>query len=414
MILLELISNKDKFLNILKEEWLKAEDTFPDFLSEINPETKIINELYIKSISQNLQKQIGSFRKIPIQRGKWRNKALDMIYDILYREDIIGLHHYMNQNEIDSFFGELMEFLRHVRKFAPDLLFTDIGQAIRNYIVYAVFKKLNKETSGFNLAAFGYSMLYPFTDNYLDNKSLSSEDKKEYNQLIRDKIDGKEIHPQKLHHRKTCDLLQNIEDLYPRNLDQTIYQLLLMMLDAQENSLSQQNKDLPLSDQERLEVSIYKGSISVLMDRFFVNKDTTEEDLIFYLSFGFFLQLADDLQDIGEDSRLGHSSLFTTNLQCRQEEAIVNKLLHYVHHIMTEYRSDNESLKHFLLSNSYLLIFTSVIRSREFFSQEYIATIEKFLPFNTSILMNLQNNNVETMDRKLQNKYIKILDALIK
>ena len=393
---------------------MKAEDTFPDFLSEINPETKLINENYIRSISENLQKQIGSFRKISIHRGKWRNKALDMIYDILYREDIIGLHHYMDQNEIDAFFVELIEFLRYVREFAPDLLFADIGQAIRNYIVYAVFKKLNKEASGFNLAAFGYSMLYPYTDNYLDNKSLSSKDKKEYNQIIRDKINGNEVHPKKLHHRKTCELLQNIEDLYPRNLDQTVYKLLLMMLDAQENSLSQQNKDLPLSDQERLEISIYKGSISVLMDRFFVNKDTTEEDLIFYLSFGFFLQLADDLQDIGEDSRLGHSSLFTTNLQCRQEEAIVNKLLHYVHHIMTEYRSDNESLKHFLLSNSYLLIFTSVIRSREFFSQEYIATIEKYLPFNTSILMNLQNNNVETMDRKLQNKYIKILDALIK
>jgi hypothetical protein len=150
------------------------------------------------------------------------------------------------------------------------------------------------------------------------------------------------------------------------------------------------------------------------MDRFFVNKKITEEDLIFYLSFGFFLQLADDLQDIGEDSRLGHSSLFTTDLQYQQEEALVNKLLHYVHHIMADYRSDNESLKRFLLSNSYLLIFSSVIRSREFFSQEYIATIEKYLPFNCSFFMKLQNNNIENMDRKLQIKYRKVLDSLIK
>lgn len=413
MILMELIEDREKFLNLIKKEWLEAPDTFPDFLSKVPLEIKAKNELYIQTITSDFQKQIKSFKRTPLGRKKWKQKTLSLINDALYNETIINLHHSMSQPTIDAFEAEIFEFLRNVRSFSPELTMNDIGQAVRNYIVFVMFKKIHNVDTGFQMPGFGYSMLYPFTDNYIDNKQCTIKDKQEYNQLIRDKIKGKAVHPSSIHHIKTCELLQAIESGYPRDIDSSIYHLLLMMLEAQELSLSQQNNEHPLTLDERLNISIYKGGISVLIDRFFVNKKMKKADLIFYLGFGFFLQLADDLQDIKEDSVQGHSTLFTTDLTPEQEEKVVNKLLNFLNRIMDNYQAENDNFKNFILNASNLLILTSSIGSKEFFSVEYLKMLEKYLPVSTPCLENFMSNKLENLDIQYQDKYMRILDELL-
>jgi len=404
---------KENYLNIIKNQWLTTSNLFPEFLSEISNETKTQNEQYIQSISDNFQKQLKRFYHIPIGRKKWKQRTLDLIEDVLCKETIIGLHHSMDQQTIDAFQEELKEFFRHVRKFAPELTFDDVGQALRNYIVYAMFKVIHQKKSDFHLAGFGYSMLYPFTDNYIDSKTYSAKEKSEYNQIIRDKIEGKEVHPNSMHQRKTCELLQMIESEYPRDSDPTVFTLLLMMLEAQEDSIRQDNINLPLTAEERLDISLYKGGISVLIDRFFVNKEITEDDWIFYLGLGFFLQLADDLQDIKEDSIHGHQTIFTLDLHHKQEEEIINKMLHFVHQIMDSYHSENDVFKNFILSNCYQLIYSSLVGSKEFFSKEYQVKIEKYLPVTYSFLENYKKNMIVNKDRKVQDNYMKMLDDIV-
>ncbi|MDF2908966.1 MAG: hypothetical protein K0R34_4287, partial [Herbinix sp.] len=260
----------------------------------------------------------------------------------------------------------------------------------------------------------GYSMLYPFTDNYIDGTKTSSADKQEYNQLIRDKLLGKEVQPRGDHSKKTCELLQAIAAQYPREKDDRIYTLLLMMLEAQEESLRQQKREIALSKEERLNISIFKGGVSVLVDRFLVNKELTPSDLHFYLGFGFFLQLADDLQDIKEDSEKGYQTLFTVDLSQGHEEKLVNKLLHFLNNIMDTYSAENDTFKNFVLASSNQLIYTSLCGSKEFFSKEYQHIIEKYLPITFSYLEAAKTNSLEQQTDKVQSNYIKILDQLIK
>jgi hypothetical protein len=319
----------------------------------------------------------------------------------------------MKQEEIEAFYEELMAFLKKVRHFSPELKFDEIGQAIRNYIVYAMFKVIHQVPSGFSSAGFGYSMLYPFTDNYIDSLKPSTSDKKEYNQLIRDKILGKEVDTNCSHHKKTCDLLQAIALEYPREKDDRIYTLLLMMLEAQEESLRQQNPEITLSEEERLTISLLKGGVSVLVDRFLVHKELTQADLHFYLGFGFFLQLADDLQDIKEDSKKGHQTLFTVSLMKEQEEKLLNKLLNFLHFIMDTYSAENDSFKNFVLASSDQLIFTSLFGSKEFFTLEYQRQIEAYLPVTSSYLESAKANSLEQQSDRVQDNYIKVLDLLI-
>lgn len=403
---------KDNCLNEIKNKWLQMPDTFPLFLTEISKETKMQNEQYIQSVSERFKNQIKRFSHITLLRKKRKQKMLNILTDVLSTETIICVHNSMDQQTLDAFQEDLKNFLRHVRAFAPELSLEGIGQAIRNYIVYAMFNVIHQEQPCFSIACFGYSMLYPFTDNYIDSKQYSAKEKLAYNQIIRDKIEGNDVQPQSLYQKKTCELLQAIELEYPRDKNPTIYTLLLMILEAQEDSIKQQNKGFPLMTEEILNISLYKGGVSVLIDRYFVKKKITNEDLNFYLGFGFFLQLADDLQDIKEDSLQGNQTIFTLDLQCKREEKLVNKLLHFMQQIMNSYQAENDTFKDFILSNCYQLIYTSVIRSKEFFSQEYIDHLERYLPITYPFLENMKKNMLVTNDIKMQDHYLKILDEL--
>jgi hypothetical protein len=404
---------KEKYLNVVKQAWLTTESTFPAFLCEISKERKLKNETYINSTRIRLQESMNHMPKVPWRKKHWKHTLLTLVEEVLYQENIINIHSSMEPKELAIFQDELKEFMRQVRKFSPELSFEEIGQALRNYIVYAMFKKIHMDNSGFSRAGFGYSMLYPFTDNFIDNRNTTPAEKVEYNQIIRNKLEGNKVFPSTTHHKKTCALLEDIETVFPRKTHPMTSRLLLMMLDAQESSLQQQDSTSKLTMEDRLDISIYKGGISVLIDRYFVSKELTEADILFYIGLGFFLQLADDLQDIKEDSENGYQTLFTFNLDPVYEETLVNQLLHFIYHIMDSFQAENNHFKEFVLLNCYQLIYTSIIRSKAFFTPEYLERIERLLPVTICYYDNFKKDMALSFEDKDHNKYHKILDALI-
>lgn len=397
----------------IKSVWMTVPDSLPTFLSEISAGTKTKNELYIQTISDNFQEALKRFPINPKKREKWKQDMLHMLEEVICEESVIGIHNFMDRQRIQSFQDEIMDFLALVRTFAPDLSMQGIGQAARNYILYAMFVEINQTTPGLNAACFAYSMLYPFTDNYIDSENYTDKEKNEYNQMIRKRIECNKVPPQTLHNQKTCDLLSMIESEYTRDEDPSIFTLLLAMLEAQEDSLNQQKSGMVLSIEEILDISLYKGGVSVLIDGFFVKNDITKADLNFYLGLGFFLQLADDLQDIKEDSMNGHKTMMTADLLPARLEKVVNKMFHFVHQIMTNYHIENTLFRDFVLSSCYQLVSASVVGSKEFFSQQYLEEIEKYVPVSCVFLEDMQKRQNYTPEIKMQDKYMKILDELI-
>lgn len=404
---------KEYYLEEVRKKWLSAEASFPDFLTVIPDEAKAENERYIQSVFTEFQKLVQSYSCLPFRQVRWRKRMQSLIHDLLSQENVIGIHNALDSDGLTAFYEEMKDFLRHVRRFAPELSLEDIGQALRNYIVYAMFKVIHQSSEGFSLAGFGYSMLYPFTDNYIDSKSHTTQEKAEYNDIIRAQIEGRKVVTKTVHQKKTCDLLRAIESEYPRDEDNSAYLLLLMMLEAQENSIRQQHRKTLLTPEERLDISLYKGGISVLIDRFFVRKGLNDEELILYLGFGFFLQLADDLQDIKIDSEQGYQTILTVDLSPVQEERIVNRMLNFVHNTLGVFRAENNLFKNFVLDNCYQLILTSVVRSREFFSPQYLQQIEQYLPVKMNYLEQVREGFFVPKHSKLHKRYLKILDQVI-
>jgi len=403
----------ERYLIKVKNKWLSSPDSFPEYLQPVADDIREKNNKYIVELAKKLNGLINSFSRLPHKKKRWKRGLLTLIDELLFNEELTAIHRAIDSASLKALYNELKEFLRQERRFSPELALDEIGQAIRNYIVYAMFKLMHKDESSFSMAAFGYSMLYPFTDNYIDSSLHLPDEKQAYNRLIRRKINGEAVIPATRHEKKTCELLSAIEREYPRSSHKQIYQLLLIMLDAQELSLNQQNTAHLMSEEERLDISLYKGGVSVLIDRYLVKKELTEDEIIVYLGLGFFLQLADDLQDIDADDRLGYQTLFTVNCSRGANEKTVNKLLNFIHDILTPFKPENELVKDFVLDNCYQLIFTSVIGSREFFTDEYIRKLEKLLIFNTEHMQKIRDSLYKPLDKRTNKKYLKMLDVAI-
>ncbi len=404
---------KSTYINRISHHWTITPNQFPVFLNEISTEQKNVNEEFIDTVFKDFTSHFQSISKGTfLRRRKWRKKTLTMVHGILNSEDIIGIHTILRENDLEKMQQEIGEFLYKAREFDKDLTVTDIGQAVRNYIVYMMFKELNHIDRNFSQACFGYSMLYPFTDNYIDNINLSTKEKTLYNNIIRDKIIGKDVKTQSMHQSKTCMLLDFIESEYARSSDTSIYTLLLMMLEAQEISMTKQ-KENQLSEQERLHISIYKGGLSVLIDRYLINKPLTEEDMIFYLSFGFFLQLADDLLDIAEDIKAGSNTIFTSDTSSHYLESLINKLITYVNHLFGSYHAMNHDFKDFVLKNCYFLILYGVSENKELLTPAYFHQLEKYFPLHFSYLATIRDRSNQINASITQANYNMLLEEIL-
>ena len=139
----------------------------------------------------------------------------------------------------------------------------------------------------------------------------------------------------------------------------------------------------------------------------------TREDYLFYLGFGFFLQLADDLQDIGEDFKRGGQTLFTLSLQEDALEKLVNKLLHFVHNLCSSFCPENTAFLQFVRNSSYQLIAMSLNRSREYFSADYIRQMETSFPVSFACLEQGRQGPFGNLDSTDQKKYQRVIDALL-
>lgn len=386
---------RSAYIPKIKQLWQNIPDTFPDFLPVIDTQTKIENEQWLLQASEAIQSQLHTCPKL-FGKKRWRKETEQLLTKLLNEAPLLGLNKAMSEKLQQEFLAETKRFLKRSRDFDKKLSIEDLGQAIRNYIVYGVFCILSDMPQHCHSAIWGYSMLYPYTDNYIDSHNVSPDDKKEFNAFIYHKLKGEQIVPATKAQTQTGQLLDAVEDFYPRSSHTDIYDGLLMMLEAQEISIKQAK--LALSDEEIMDISLYKGGISVLLDRFYVEKEMTTEEVLFYLAYGFFLQLADDLQDITSDETEGSRTILNLQSDSAYREKTVNKILHFLHTILTTWLpasatgDDGYDFTSFLLDKCYLLILTAVWRSKEHFTDDYLTKVEKSLPISFAYIETMTNS----------------------
>lgn len=382
-----MITERDKITAICREEilavWRRMPTSFPDFFSDgdiVETDQKLENQELLSVFLEKTKKMAMIKNPEKGEEKEWAIQWEREVEAFVNEEKIIGIKNSMPEEMFQSCKESVKQFVRGAFSFDEEISLSQIWQAMRNYLIYVMIAALQGEKADADDPILAYSLLYPYTDNYIDDALVTQEAKRQYNALIARRLQGEKVSPQNLLEEQTCRLLDMVLSQYQGEQQKEIAGVLLLLLEAQQDSIQQQ-KAADLSAKKIEEISVYKGGTSVLADYLLVTNDYEEKEVRFYLAFGFILQMVDDLQDIAEDEKDRSSTLMTTAQKEGRLEENVNRLLWFTKEIIQNFEPRDEILHNFVLRHCLGITMISVARNANLFSKAYLKTIEPYLPF---------------------------------
>jgi hypothetical protein len=276
------------------------------------------------------------------------------------------------------------------RRFDASLSMADITQACRNAWTACGLQPLLGERVAITPSILGYSLLYPYSDNYLDRADVAAEAKLRFSGRFRDRLRGERLSAQDDQETALWALVKLIEGQYPRVRYPQVFNCLLAIHRAQEESIAQLRSCGDFGDAELLRMSCAKGGSSVLADACLAHCCLTAEESQFSFEWGVLLQLGDDLQDLREDMQRGSVTLFSRAAKLgRPLDDLVIQLLGFSERVgarMDDLPNGTEMLKNLLRMSWRSLIIGAVADSHEFFSSGFLDEMERCSPFRFGFL----------------------------
>ena len=279
----------------------------------------------------------------------------------------------------DGFLPAGSEFARCSRRFDAGLSMAEIVQACRNaWTVYGL-QPLLSQPAEITPSIVGYSLLYPYTDNYLDRADASAAAKQRFCARFRQRLRGECLPPRDVHESAIWTLVAMIEGQYPRMNFPQVFNSLLAIHQAQEESVAQLRADHRLSEPEILNISFAKGGTCacrcVPCQRL---PQWPREPDCFRL--GSAAPVGDDLQDIREDLRRGSATLFTPAVAQRIPlDSLVAQVLNFSESVagdLNTFPGGTATLKDLLRMSWRSLIIAAVANVPDFFSSAFLRDLE--------------------------------------
>lgn len=282
------------------------------------------------------------------------------------------------------------ELASWARQFDPDLSMPSIIQAARNAWTACGLQPLLGANIKLTPAILGYSLLYPYSDNYLDDEDVAAEEKLRFSRRFRLRLMGHYVSAEDGREHAMWRLIELIEAQYPRAAYPQVFESLLAIHRAQEESITQINARKFDRDAECLRVSCAKGGSSVLADACLAHGSLDEKESRFAFEWGVLLQLGDDLQDVREDMRRGSVTLFSRAARGGLRlDGLTAQLLGFSERVwrnMEQLPWGTKSYRELMKMSWRSLIIRAVADSHEFFSGEFLQQAERSSPFRFGFL----------------------------
>lgn len=369
------------------EIWETSSILLPQFSKSYSRSEKIHKE----QILDQFLKTIKSFRKERISR-KARMEFDERLFFENTREFLRnGLDFTSSQLEL-MFSEELIEvtkmFVRQARTFDLELTFHDIFQACRNLWIMNGLQIIMAIPMQVTPSIFAYSLLYPYTDNLIDDPEISGYEKLIFSDRFRYRLSGQRLKPMNRTENAIYSLVEMIENQYSRTEFPEVFESLLDIHDAQTNSMKLILDSDTLSDREILKICITKGGASVLADGFLVAGKLTAEQKYFLFGYGAYLQLLDDIQDLKDDHLAGLMTVFSKPAFQSPLDDKLNMTYSFGEDVMKslEYFDGQhiELFRSLMRKSMDLFIIEAIAQNPEAYSQKYITEFEKYSPFHFS------------------------------
>jgi hypothetical protein len=278
------------------------------------------------------------------------------------------------------------EFIRKACAFDPALSEEAVYQASRNVLIMNTFQMYLGKEIVLTPSVFAYSLLYPYTDNYLDAPGIGPAAKRQFNDWLELRLRGLASAPRTAHQRIVGKLVGMIEQEFDRALFPRVYGSLLQIHHAQKGSLGQQESPTGRSASELLEISVYKGGASVIADGYLVAGRLEEKDEEFIFNFGVVLQLIDDLQDLEEDLSRRHATLAGEAAGSGMLELFTDHLLIYLDEVMSSPAGLENEARTLMERGCRLLILEAVALNSRYYTESYLAATEARSPVRFAYL----------------------------
>ena len=290
----------------------------------------------------------------------------------------------------DDFLPAGIDFARRARAFDPNLSQSDILQACRNSWTACGLQPLLGAPAEITPSILAYSLLYPYTDNYLDGAGTALSAKRSFSRRFRERLRGENAPVLDERERAVWTLVDRIETQFPRTQYPAVYDCLLAIHQAQEDSLAQLKSGPSLNDAELLRLSFAKGGASVLVDACLARGAMNREESRAAFQWGALLQLGDDLQDLRDDLDRGSATLFTRAVEQGQPlDALVLQLLAFCARVsaqMNQLPHGSRQLKDLLGMSWRSLILGAIAEADKFFTPGFLRQVELASPFRFEFL----------------------------
>ncbi len=371
--------------NKYAEIWESCSVQLPHFTKSYLLSDKLLKEQFLNQFI----KSIKSLRKDRIQRKSMSSAEERLFFDNTRSFLREGLDFADNQLEI-MFSDELIEvtrkFVRQAHAFDAELSFSDIFQACRNAWIMHGLQLILGLPIQLTPSVFAYSMLYPYTDNLIDNPQISGLEKMVFSERFHERLSGQLIEPANKTESAVYRLVEMIEKQYSRIDFPEVFESLLNIHEAQTNSLKLIQQKDSISEKEILKICMNKGGASVLADGLLVAGKLTEAQFYFLYGYGAYLQLLDDVQDVDEDSNAGLMTLFSKDAYQLPLDEKLNKTYWFGEKVMKSLEffdgQQIELFKSLMRKSMDLFIVEAIAQNPLAYSAKFVTEFEEHSPFH--------------------------------
>lgn len=369
-----------------------AEDLGPEF----GRWARWRNRGRIDRLVRDLCRELPSVPDDESGRAAWERRLEGRI--CAFGETCLGWPgHFRNAPLSREIFSASTDFVRRARELEArsglPLGPGDLFQALRNVWIMNGLQVLLGRPVATTPSVFAYSMLYPLTDNLLDDPEVPARAKVAFNLRLGRRLAGERPAAADPRERAVFRLVGEIEGEFPRDLHPRVYASLLAIHRGQERSLGQQRAAAPGPARqtgaeeeagEILRLSAEKGGTSVLADGYLVAGALTPEESDFLFGYGFVLQLLDDLQDATEDRAAGHRTLFSIAAGRRPLDQLTGRLARFVTGVLGAADGFDASgwplVAELIRRNCPLLLVQAVGEQRTLFTRPFVRRLERHSP----------------------------------
>lgn len=276
------------------------------------------------------------------------------------------------------------DFFYKSRDFGPELSPENIYQGLRNVWIMNGLQLMMNIPVEITPSVFAYSMIYPYSDNLLDDPNISGKEKQEFSFRFNRRLHGENLSPLNHTEAKLFQLVAMFEKQYSRNDFPEVYQSLYAIQKGQTDSLKLLKSD-GLTENEIRRVCFEKGGASVLADGYLVAGNLTKPEEQALIGYGIYLQMLDDIQDMKEDAD-SNTKTMCSYLNKKNLGEFVNKTIHFGREVLEEmkcFKAPNVDVFLNLMNRSIeTMAIESVGLNDSGFSKDYLVEMEKYSPLH--------------------------------